>query len=92
MPTISPALVPTVTPGNLFDRLTQDTTLNIRWLTATDPVLFEALNRPMADIALRQLIIAKAVDALQLRLSFQNLFPFLITTKVVFIFLVSVAV
>jgi hypothetical protein len=82
MPTIDPALIPSITPGNLFTRFTEDTTLNIRWLTATDPVLFEALNRPMADITVRQLILAKALDALNLRISHQALFPFLITPKV----------
>ena len=82
MPTIDPALVPTITPGNIFQRLTEDSSLNVRWLVATDPVLFEALNRPMADITLRPLIIAKALDDINLRLSHQALFPFLVTPKV----------
>lgn len=82
MPEIDPTLIPTITPGNIFERLTTDRSLNIRWLVATDPVLFEALNRPMADITVRQLIIAKALDDINLRLSHQALFPFLITAKV----------
>lgn len=81
MPGINPDLVPTITPGNIFSRLTTDRSLNIRWLVATDPVLFEALNRPLADIAVRQLIIAKALDDINLRLSHQALFPFLIPAK-----------
>jgi hypothetical protein len=36
------------------------------------------LNRPLADLTLRQLILAKAVDALQLSLGKENLFPFLV--------------
>lgn len=81
-PDINPALVPTVNPGQMFSRFTEDTTLNIRWLVSQDPVLFEVLNRPIADVVVRQLIIAKAIDALQLRLSHQALFPFLITCKI----------
>lgn len=82
MPAINPSLIPSITPGQIFKRLTEDTTLNIRWITATDPVLFEAVNRPMADITIRQLIIAKALDQLNLRLSHQAMFPFLINARV----------
>lgn len=60
-----------------------DPSLNIRWLTAADPAFFEALNRPLADIAVRQLVIAKAVDRLQLSLGKENLFPFLVDPIVV---------
>lgn len=82
MPTISSSLIPTVSPGALFSRLVTDTTLNIRWTTAQDPVFYESVNRPIADLAVRQLIIAKTLDALQLRLSHQNLFPFLVPCSV----------
>lgn len=77
MPEITPALVPTIAPGQLFSRLTTDDTLAIRFLTALDPAYFEALNRPHADIALRQLIIAKTLDQLNVRLGHQALFPFI---------------
>ena len=77
MPTISPSLVPTVAPGALFDRFTTDTSINIRWFVASDPVYFETLNRPLADLALRQLIIAKTLDQLNLRLGHQALFPYI---------------
>lgn len=77
MPTINPAQVPTIAPGSLFSRLTTDTSLSIRFLTALDPAYFEALNRPHADIALRQLIIAKTLDQLNIRLGHQALFPFI---------------
>lgn len=79
MPTINPSLVPTIPPGQIFNRLTTDTSLNVRWLTAQDPVYFDSLNRPTSDVALRQLIIAKALDAINLRLAFMSEFPFLIT-------------
>lgn len=78
MPTITPSKVPTKSPGTLFSNLTGgDNTLNIRWLTAADPAFYEALNRPIVDVALRQLVLAKAVDALQLAIGKENLFPFL---------------
>jgi hypothetical protein len=82
MPEINPNLVPTITPGNLFDRFTEDTTLNVRWLTAGDPVFFEATNRPMADITLRQLILAKAIDDLNTSLGAAAIFPFIIQPQV----------
>jgi hypothetical protein len=78
MPTISENLLPTIAPGSLLQRFTTDESINIRWLTAQDPVYFEALNRPLADIALRQLILAKTLDNISLRLGHQALFPFLI--------------
>jgi hypothetical protein len=81
MPTINPLLVPTISPGNIFRRFTEDSTLNIRWLTKEDPTFFATLNRPHVDIALRQLIIAKALDNIALRLGHLSLFPFLIPPK-----------
>lgn len=83
MPTINPALVPTVTPGSLFTQLTENQSINIRWFVAQDPVYFETLNRPIADVALRQLIIAKTLDQLNLRLGHQALFPYMVQPKVV---------
>lgn len=79
MPTISPSLIPSKAPGTLFESLTGgDTTLSVRWLTATDPSYYSVLNRPLADIVVRQLIVAKAVDQLELSLGNQNLYPFLV--------------
>lgn len=83
MPAIDPALIPTIPPGQIFERFTEDSTLNVRWIEAGDPVFFEAVNRPMADITLRQLIIAKALDSINLKFGHLSLFPFLITCKVV---------
>jgi hypothetical protein len=72
-------MIPTKSPGSLFSSLTGgDDTLNVRWLVATDPAMFEVLNRPTADVVVRQLVIAKAVDQLQLRLGHQALFPFVV--------------
>lgn len=83
MPTINPDMVPTIAPGYLFTSLTGgDATLQIRWLTATDPVFYEVANRPLADLTVRQLIIAKAVDSLQVRLGHQTLFPFVTQPRV----------
>jgi hypothetical protein len=83
MPTINPSLVPTVAPGNLFQALTVDTTLNVRWITPTDPVYYEAMNRPMADITLRQLILAKTLDSLSISIGHEAIFPFLIQAYVI---------
>lgn len=83
MPTITPAMVPTKAPGTLFSALTgDDSTLNIRWLKATDPAFYEVLNRPLADITVRQLVIAKAVDSLQIRLGHQAVFPYVIQPRI----------
>lgn len=72
-------MVPTKSPGTLFSSLTGgDDTLNVRWLVATDPAMYEVLNRPTADVVVRQLVIAKAVDNLQVRLGHQALFPFIV--------------
>lgn len=82
MPTIDPSLVPSVSPGSLFSRFTDDPTINIRWYVPVDPVTNTVLNRPIADIALRQLILAKTLDALNLRLGHQALFPFITQPQV----------
>lgn len=82
MPTIDPTLVPSISPGSLFSRFTQDPTINIRWFVPVDPVTNTVLNRPIADVALRQLILAKTVDAVNLRLGHQALFPFLVQAQV----------
>jgi len=81
MPTIDPDLVPSVDPGDLFSRLATDENLNVRWLTSQDPVFFEAVNRPIADMAMRQLIMAKTLDAIAIRLGYQTYFPFLVQPK-----------
>lgn len=83
MPTINPALVPTIPPGSLFNEFTTDANISIRFLTALDPVYFEALNRPMADLALRQLILAKTMDQLNIRLGHQALYPYLVQPQLV---------
>lgn len=83
MPTINPALVPTIPPGSLFNEFTTDANISIRFMTALDPVYFEALNRPMADIALRQLILAKTIDQLNIRLGHQALYPYLVQPQLV---------
>ena len=83
MPTFTAANIPTIAPGDLFDRLFSDSTLNIRWMTPTDPVYYEVLNRPHADIALRQLIIAKAIDRINDNLGYLAQFPFVLQPKIV---------
>ena len=82
MPTISPNLIPIIQPGQLFSSLISDT-YQVRWLTIDDPVYYEALNRPHADIVVRQLILARTLDQISLRISHQSLFPFLVQAQVV---------
>jgi len=78
MPTIYPNLVPAVQPGYLFSTFVNDQSLSIRWITKNDPVMFEVANRPTADMAVRQLVMAKAIDQINLRLSHQAFFPFVV--------------
>ncbi len=76
-------MVPTKAPGTLFSSLTGgDDSLNIRWLRPSDPAFYETLNRPLGDLTVRQLVIAKAVDALQVRLGHQAVFPYVTQPKV----------
>lgn len=76
-------MVPTKAPGTIFDSLTGgDETLNVRWLTAQDPAYYATLNRPIADVTVRQLVIAKAIDNLQLRLGHDAHFPFISQPRV----------
>ncbi len=83
MPTVNPQMVPTKAPGTIFSSLTgDDPTLNIRWLTSRDPAFYEVLNRPLADLTVRQLVIAKALDTIQLQLGHESLFPFVIQPRV----------
>lgn len=82
MPVITASMIPTVAAGNLFETFSTSTTLNIRWLTALDPVHYEVTNRPMADIAIRQFILAKALDQVNANLSYTALFPFLLQPKI----------
>lgn len=62
MPDINPDLVPLLESGELFDKLANDESFAVRWLTSDDPVFFEALNRPDADLFFRQLVIAKVLS------------------------------
>jgi hypothetical protein len=80
---INPDLIPTILPGQIFSRFANDSTIGIRWLTSADPAFYEAINRPIVDLAVRQLILAKALDNLDLRLGHMALFPFLIPPKLV---------
>ena len=83
MPAINSSLVPLVQPGNLFNQLTGNTTLNVRWYTPTDPVFYEVLNRPISDVVLRQLILAKTLDQLSISIGHEAIFPFLIPALLV---------
>lgn len=82
MPAINSSQVPTVAPGDLFETFTGDTSLNIRWITATDPVYYEVANRPVADVVVRQLILAKAIDALNVSLNHAAIYPYVVQPQV----------
>jgi len=83
MPTIYPNLIPTIQPGYLFSKFVSDQSLSVRWITKTDPVFYEIMNRPISDVAVRQLILAKAIDQINLRLSHQAYFPFVTQAKLI---------
>lgn len=82
MPSIDPNLIPTVPAGSLLSQLTGNARYAIRWLIAQDPAYYEVLNRPIADEAVRTLIVAKAVDTVSNRLGANYLFPFLVQPQV----------
>lgn len=72
-------LIPTKAPGTLFDTLSGgDQHLKVRYFVALDPVHYDVLNRPLKDIEVRQMILAKAVDILQLSTGSRFYFPFLV--------------
>lgn len=83
MPTINPNLLPTIPPGQIFSEFINNQSLSLRWLTSHDPVFFESVNRPIADMAVRQLIMAKAIDQINLRLGYQTYFPFIDQPKLI---------
>ena len=82
MPTINASLVPTIPPGRLFDRFITDNSINVRWITPQDPVFYEVINRPMADIVLRQLILAKTLDQIDENMGYLAIFPFVTQPQV----------
>ena len=82
MPTIPANKIPLVTPGQLFSQLTTNDAFAIRWITADDPVYFEAANRPIADAIVQGWVLARSLDQVALRISHQNLFPFLVQAQV----------
>jgi len=82
MPTIYPNLIPTVQPGSIFSEFVNNQSYSIRWITKNDPVFFEVANRPIADSAVRQLILAKAVDQINLRLGHQAYYPFIVQPSI----------
>lgn len=84
MPQINPNLIPSKAPGTLFTSFTGgDLSLLVRYFAPLDPVYYEVLNRPLKDLEVRQLIIAKAIDTLQIAYGSQFYFPFLIQPRLV---------
>lgn len=83
MPSINPALIPSITGKNLFQALTEQEQINIRWMTNEDKVYFNHINRPMADLAVRQLIIAKSIVEFSLDVAAAGRFPFLLNPVIV---------
>ncbi len=77
-------MIPTKSPGTLFSSfIGDDPTLNIRFYVAADPVFYETLNRPLADIAVRQLVMAKSIDTIQLGMGYSILYPYLIQPRII---------
>lgn len=83
MPTFVPQIIPTKAPGTIYSSLNDgDPHLNIRWLQPLDPAFYETLNRPMKDIAMRQLVMAKAIDALSMSQGHVELYPYILQPRV----------
>lgn len=82
MPAINPATVPFVSPGEMFNRLVTDPTFAVRWLSPLEPAYYEVLNRQGADIVLRQLVIAKALDRINQNVGYLSQFPFIVQPQV----------
>jgi len=83
MPSIDPDLVPSVSISDIFDELVTNNDYSVRWLTGIDPLYFDVYNRPISDMAMRQLIMAKALTNLSYRLNHQSNFPFVETPVVI---------
>lgn len=84
MPTLNYNLIPAKVPGTLFTSLSGgDASLNVRYFVATEPVYYEVLNRPLKDLEVRQMVLAKSIDTLQLSAGANFYFPFLVQPRIV---------
>lgn len=76
-------LIPTKAPGTLFASFSGgDDNLKIRYHVALEPVYYEIFNRPLKDLEVRQMVIAKAVDTLQLLIGSRFYYPFLVQPRI----------
>ncbi len=53
---------------SLLESLLQPGQLSIRWLQSNDQISASVLNRPLADLAVRQLVVARELDKMNDRL------------------------
>lgn len=84
MPQINYNLIPTKVPGTLFSSLSGgDQNLQVQYFVALEPVYYEVLNRPLKDLEVRQMVLAKAIDTLQLSVGSRFFFPFLTQPRIV---------
>jgi hypothetical protein len=84
MTTINYNIIPTKIPGTIFASLSGgDQTLSVRYLGALEPVHYAILNRPLKDIEVRQMVIAKALDTISDSIGSRMYYPFLIQPIVV---------
>lgn len=61
MTVVDPKLVPKIPVGRLFDKMADD---QPRWIVPNDVVMADVSNRPLADMYVHLLSLAKAVDEL----------------------------
>jgi hypothetical protein len=77
-------IIPTKIPGTIFNSLSGgDQNLSVRYYQALDPVHYSVLNRPIKDLEVRQMVIAKAIDTLNLSINSRVYHPFLIQPIIV---------
>lgn len=77
-------IIPTKIPGTIFTSLSGgDQSLLVRYFHALEPVHYSILNRPLKDLEVRQMVIAKAIDVLHTSMSSRTYYPFLVQPIIV---------
>lgn len=79
---INPNLVPLVAASDLFNDFVNGSSIKIRSLTPADPIYYQTLNRPLNDLSVRQLIMAKTISNSDQVLNYRLRYPYLVQPKI----------
>ena len=82
MPNFNPSLVPLLSPGTLFKKFINDESVRVRTMTPQDPVYYGSFNRPLYDLELRELMLAKSLDQFSNAAGARLIYPFIIQPKI----------